>query len=140
MIEVQMVARMMRRGLWLAPILGAGLWLWGGPLYVWSGVAGLGMALLNLWLSARLIGGVADRNPQLLMVVGLATFVLGLILVTCIALVLNAMNLIFFPVTGVSLIGSHLVLVVWEASGGPRDAMAPTSKTTTSTRRPTVRS
>ncbi len=140
MIEVQMVARMVRRGLWSAPLLGAALLLWGGPLYAWSGVAGLGMALLNLWLSARLIGGVADRNPQLLMAVGLATFVLGLILVTCIALALNAMNLVFFPVTGVSLIGSHLVLVLWEASGGPGDGPARTSKSRTSTRRPTVRS
>jgi len=140
LIEVQMVGRMVRRGLWLTPILGAALWLWGGPLYAWSGVAGLGMALLNLWLSARLIGGVADRNPQMLMTVGLATFVLGLLLVTCIALILNAMDLVVFPVTGVSLIGSHLVLVLWEASSGPRNPRPRTSTTATSTRRPTVRS
>ncbi|MDQ3660328.1 MAG: hypothetical protein M3454_04560 [Actinomycetota bacterium] len=135
-----MVARMVRRGLWLAPALGAALWLWGGPLYAWSGVAGLAMALLNLWLSARLIGGAADRNPELLMTVGLATFVLGLILVTCIALILNAMDLVFFPVTGVSLAGTHLVLVLWEASGGSRNGPDRTSKPRASTRRPTVRS
>jgi hypothetical protein len=140
LIEVQMVARMVRRGLWLAPVLGAALWLWAGPLYAWSGVAGLGMALLNLWLSARLIGGVADRDPQLLMAVGLATFFLGLILLTCIALLLNAMDLVFFPVTGVSLVGTHLVLVLWEASGGSGNDPARAAKAKTPIRRPTVRS
>ncbi|MDQ3751447.1 MAG: hypothetical protein M3333_00945 [Actinomycetota bacterium] len=140
MIEVQMVARMVRRGIWLAPALGAILWLLGGPLYARSGVAGLGMALLNLWLSARLIGGVADRDPQMLLIVGLATFVFGLILLTCIALVLNAMDLVFFPVTGASLVGTHLVLVLWEASGGSGNGPAHASTTRAPTRRPTVRS
>ncbi len=137
---MRMVAGMVRRGLLLAPLLGGALWLWGGPLYAWSGIAGLGMALLNLWVSARLIGGVADRNPQLLLAVGMGTFVLGLVLVTVIALILNAMDLVFFPVTGVSLVGSHLVLVLWEASGGSGNGPARTSKTRSSTRRPAVRS
>lgn len=137
---MRMVAGMVRRGLLLAPILGGALWLWGGPLYAWSGIVGLGMALLNLWVSARLIGGVADRNPQLLMAVGMGTFALGLMLVTVIALILNAMDLVFFPVTGVSLIVSHLVLVLWEASGGPGNHPTRASKTQASTRPPAVRS
>ena len=135
-----MVSRMVRRGAWLAPVLGAALWLWSGPLYAWSGVAGLGMALLNLWVAARLIGGAADRDPQMLMTVGLGAFVFGLILLTCIALVLNAMNVVFFPVTGVSLVGTHLVLVLWEASGGSGNGPARPAHTRTSIRRPTVRS
>jgi hypothetical protein len=137
---MRMVAGMVRRGLLLAPGLGVCLWLWGGPLYAWSGSVGLGMALLNLWVSARLIGGVADRNPELLMAVGLATFVLGLALLTAIALILNAMDLVIFPVTGASLIGSHLILVLWEASGGSGDGPAPAPDTRASNRRPAVRS
>lgn len=140
MIEMRMVAGMARRGLMLAPVLAGALWLWGGPLYAWSGIVGLAMALLNLWVSARLIGGVADRNPQLLMAVGLATYVLGLVLVTVIALILNTLDLVFFPVTGVSLIGSHLVLVLWAASGDPGTTPAHESKTQASTRPPAVRS
>jgi hypothetical protein len=135
-----MVARMLRRGVWVAPVLGVILWLWGGPLYAWSGLVGLGMALLNLWLSARLIGGVADRDPQMLLTVGLATFVFGLILLTCIAFVLNVMDLVFFPVTGAGLVGTHLVLVLWEASRGSGNGLARTSTTGATTRRPTVRS
>ena len=140
MIEMRIAAGMVRRGLLLAPVLGACLWLWGGPLYAWSGIVGLGMALLNLWASARLIGGVADRNPQLLMAVGLATFVLGLALLTGIALILNAMDLVIFQVTGACLIGSHLILVLWEASGGSGDGPARAPETQASNRRPAVRS
>lgn len=135
-----MVAGMVRRGVMIAPLLAGLLWLWGGTLYAWSGIVGLGMALLNLWVSARLIGGVADRNPQLLMAVGLATYALGLVLVTVIAFILNALDLVFFPVTGVTLVGSHLLLVLWEASAGPRGIPAPESKKQAPTRPPAVRS
>ena len=133
-----MVAGMVRRGLMIAPLLAGLLWLWGGTLYAWSGIVGLGMALLNLWVSARLIGGVADRNPQLLMAVGLATYALGLVLVTVIALILNALDLVFFPVTGITLVGSHLLRVLWEASAG--GIPAPESKAQAPTRPPAVRS
>jgi hypothetical protein len=78
---------------------------------------GLAMTLGNLWLSAALIGGVAERSPHLLLPVGLATFALGLILLTVIAWLLQRVDVINFPVTGVVLIASHLGLVLWDAAG-----------------------
>lgn len=117
MIERDMVRRMILRGLVLAPVLVAALWLWRGPTYGWSGAVGLGLTLANLWLSARIIGGVAETSPQLLMPAALATFALGLLLLTGAALALEAADLVFFPVTGFVLIVSHLGLVLWEAAG-----------------------
>ena len=117
MIERQMVSRMIRRGLLVAPVLIAALAFWGGIPYAISGAVGIAMTLGNLWLSAVLIGGVAERNPQLLMPVGMATFVLGLLLLTLVAYILRALDVIYFPVTGFVLIGCHLVLVLWEAAG-----------------------
>jgi hypothetical protein len=116
-IERDMVRRMILRGLVLAPVLVAALWLWRGPTYAWSGAVGLALTLGNLWLSARIIGGVAETSPQLLMPAALATFALGLLLLTGAALALQAANLVFFPVTGFVLIASHLGLVLWEAAG-----------------------
>jgi hypothetical protein len=116
-IERDMVRRMILRGLVLAPVLVAALWLWRGPTYGWSGAVGLGLTLANLWLSARIIGGVAETSPQLLMPAALATFALGLLLLTGAALALEAADLVFFPVTGFVLIISHLGLVLWEAAG-----------------------
>lgn len=117
MIELQMVRRMILRGAGLAPVVVAGLWVFGGPLWALSGAVGLAMALANLWFSARIIGGVAENNPQLLLPAGMTAFAVGLAVLTGIALALRAADVVFFPVTGLSLIGAHLVLVLWEASG-----------------------
>lgn len=94
------------------------LGLWGGFGYALSGTLGIGMALLNLWLSARIIGGVADRQPELLAVAGMAGFALGLILLSVIAFLLRSTELVSFPITGFALVVSHLGLVLWEAATG----------------------
>lgn len=112
-----MVRRMTVRALFLAPVLAVGLYLLGDLNYVVSGLVGLAMTLGNLWLAARLIGGVAENKPQLLLPVGLAAFALGLILLTLISVILDRADVIYFPVSGFVLIGSHLVLVLWEAAG-----------------------
>lgn len=117
MIERDMVRRMAVRGLALAPVIVAALWVWRGSTYAWSGAVGLGLTLANLWLSARIIGGVAERSPQLLMPAALATFALSLVLLTGVAFALEAADVVFFPVTGFTLIASHLGLVLWEAAG-----------------------
>lgn len=116
-----MVGRMAKRALVAGPLLVAGLWVWEGPDYALSGAVGIAMTLVNLWLSARIIGSVAERNPQMLMPAALATFVLGLLLLTGIAFALQNIDAIFFPVTGIVLIASHLGLVLWEAAHGHRN-------------------
>jgi hypothetical protein len=131
-----MVRRMARRTMVVGPILVAGLAgagaLDGGSSQAleWglSGAAGLAMTLGNLWLSAALIGGVAERSPQLLLPVGLATFALGLILLTGIAFLLQRIDAITFPVTGFVLIASHLGLVLWDAAGAYDSSNATTNQ------------
>ncbi|HEX2058088.1 MAG TPA: hypothetical protein VHI71_06935 [Actinomycetota bacterium] len=117
MIELRMVGRMARRALFLTPVLVAGLWIAGGPKWGVSGLAGVAMTLVNLWLSARILGVVAERAPRLLLPAGLATFMLGLFVLTMAAVALRALDLVYFPVTGFTLIGCHLGLVLWEAAG-----------------------
>lgn len=124
-----MVKRMAKRAALAGPLVVAGLWLWEGSDYALSGAIGILMTLLNLWLSARIIGAVAEKNPQMLMPTALATFALGLLLLTAIAFVLRSLDFIFFPVTGLVLIGSHLGLVLWEAAG-THDKITPPDTTT----------
>jgi hypothetical protein len=116
-IELKMVGRMTRRALVLTPVLVAVLWVVDGPRWGLSAAAGVAMTLGNLWLSARILGGVAERAPRMLLPAGLATFMLGLFLLTMAALALQALDLVYFPVTGFTLIGCHLGLVLWEAAG-----------------------
>lgn len=117
MIETQMVKRMAIRGVFLAPVVVGALAIAGGWLWAFSAAVGLTMTIGNLWLSARLIGGVAENSPHLLMPVAIATFGLGLLLLTGITIGLKAIDAIYFPVTGFVLIGSHLLLVLVEAAG-----------------------
>jgi protein-S-isoprenylcysteine O-methyltransferase Ste14 len=115
LIEQEMVRRMRTRALVLAPVVAAPLALLGGVGYAISALAGLAMTLANLYLAARIIGGVAERAPQMLMAAALMALALGLFLLTALAVGLRSLELIYFPVTGFVLIGSHLLLVLWEA-------------------------
>jgi hypothetical protein len=116
-IEQQMVKRMMVRGLYLVPALVPALWFWNGSEYAFSGAVGLALTLLNLFLAAQVIGRVADSSPRLLLPAAMVAFTLGLAVVTGFSFVLKSTGVIYFPVTGFSLIGSHLLLVGWEAAG-----------------------
>lgn len=117
MIELQMVRRMALRALAISPVIIGALWIWEGNRYALSGAIGIAMTILNLWLSARLIGGVADKKPEFLMPAAIATFMFGLLVLTGIALALRSFESVYFPVTGFVLIGSHLLVVLWEAAG-----------------------
>jgi hypothetical protein len=129
MIEMQMVKRMALRALIISPAVIAGAWIYGGTRWGVSAAVGIAMTVLNLWLSGRIIGGVAERTPRLLMPVAMATFVLGLMVLTGIALLLRATDAVYFPVTGFTLIGTHLLVVLWEAAGAytklPSSATSP---------------
>ena len=127
MIELQMVRRMTLRALAIAPVIIGGLWVWGGSEYGLSAAIGIAMTILNLWLSGRIIGGVADSKPHLLMPAALATFMLGLLVLTAIALALRGVAALYFPVTGFVLIGSHLLVVLWEAAGAHDKVQPPGS-------------
>ena len=115
MIEAQMVRRMAVRGLILSPFVVVALGVAGGWLWAASAAVGLAMTLGNLWIAGRLIGTVAESSPHMLLPMGLVTFTVGLLLLTLVSLALKAAGLIYFPVTGFVLIGTHLLLVLTEA-------------------------
>lgn len=117
MVEVQMVRRMFSRSLYVAPVLIAGLWLLQGSLWAVSGAAGIAMTLLNLFIAGRIIGSVAENTPRLLLPAAMVALTLGLAVLTGIAFALKASDLVHFPVTGITLVGTHLLLVLWEGAG-----------------------
>jgi hypothetical protein len=116
LIEFQMVRRMAMRALWIAPIVIGATSIFGGVRYGVSAAAGLAMTVGNLLFSGRIIGGVAEKTPQMLLPVGLGAFALGLLLLTAVMFALQAIDIVYIPVTGFVLIGSHLLLVLWEAA------------------------
>jgi len=116
LIELAMVKRMVRRGVLLGPLAAGLLGLLGGIEYGISAAAGILLALANLWLAGRIIGGLAENHPELLLAGAFAAFFLGFVVLALGAIMLRRAGWIDFPVAGVSLIGTHLGLVTWEAA------------------------
>jgi hypothetical protein len=108
---------MITRSLYVAPLLLIALWLWNGTEYAVSGAAGIAMTLLNLLLAAKIIGSVAENTPRLLLPAAMVALTVGLAVLTGIAFALKAWDLVYFPVTGFTLVGTHLLLVLWEGAG-----------------------
>ena len=116
MIELEMVRRMIRRGLLFAPLVTALAWALGGPEYALSAAAGIVLTIVNLWLAGRIIGGLAENRPELLVVGGIAALAAGMGLVIVSLLVLRSVEYLDLTVAGLVLIGSHLGVVLWEAA------------------------
>ena len=110
-----MVGRMAKKAVFITPFVVAALWFFGGPVWALSGALGVAMTIANLWFAARIIGGVADNNPTLLLVAAMGAFTLGLALLGAIAFGLQTLDIADFPVVGFTLIGTHMVLVISEA-------------------------
>ena len=116
MIELEMMRRMIRRGLLLAPVVLAALLILGGVDYMVSGAIGIAITLFNLWLAGRLIGGLAENRPELMMVGAMAALLLNLVVVVIAGVTLKRVDYLDFPTLGVTLISLHLVVVTWEAA------------------------
>ena len=142
MIELALVRRMARRGMVASPVVVAALWLAGGPRQAAAAAVGIALALLNLWIAARVIGGISENRPELLLVAAFAAFAAGLALVIVAGVVLNRLDVIPFETVGLTFVGAHLTLAVWEAAdaflridpskepGGARPRAPRTSKKT----------
>lgn len=111
-----MVRRMIRRGLLLAPAILLALGILGGISAAVSGAIGLGITLFNLWLAGRLIGGLAENKPELVMVGAMAALIVNLVVVVTAGVLLKRVDYLDFTVIGLTLIGLHLVVVTWEAA------------------------
>ena len=129
MIELQMVYRMLKKGVIVAPLVVLPFFIWGGVDAGVSALIGIAMALLNLLLSARIIGGIAENKPSLLLPAAMFAFMLGLGVLVAIAFGLEALDFVTFKITGLVLIGTHLGLVLWEAANAyPVKNVSPSPK------------
>lgn len=112
-----MVQRMVRRGALLAPFVVAFFLLVAGPDGAAASAIGVTLALVNLWASGRVIGGVAENATHLLLPAAMMMLIFSLVLVTIAGAVLTRTDVLDFTITGLVFLGLHLTLVVWEAAG-----------------------
>lgn len=108
---------MVKRGFLLAPFAIAFSFLFQGVDGAAAATVGASLALLNLWVSGRVIGGVAENAMHLLLPAAMLMLVFSLILVSVAGVVMTRTDVLDFTVTGLVFLGMHLTLVVWEAAG-----------------------
>ncbi len=111
-----MVHRMLRRGALAAPLLVTVLWLVGDRSWAVAGAVGVGLTLLNLWVAGRIIGGIAENAPHLLVAAAMGALIFGMVMLMVTVAVLQRTTAVDLPVAGIALAVSHLVLVAWEAA------------------------
>lgn len=100
----------------LSPAIVVAIAFSGGPAWAISAAIGIALTLGNLWLAGRIIGGVAENAPQMLLPAGMAAFLGGMLILIGVALGLKRIDYLEFAVTGITLVVLHLVLVTWEAA------------------------
>ncbi|CAN5764863.1 hypothetical protein BH20ACT23_BH20ACT23_24260 [soil metagenome] len=116
MIELAIVRHMIKRGALLAPILIVVLLAVDGLEAAGAGAIGLGLALLLLWLSGRIIGGLAENRPDLLMAGAMVAMVVSLVGAGVALVALERVDFVDFRVAAITLVTSYLVLIIWEAA------------------------
>jgi hypothetical protein len=116
MIELAIVRHMMVRGALLAPILVLVLLAVAGMEAALAGAIGLGLTLLLLWLSGRILGGLAENRPDLLLVGAMFAMAVSLAGAGVALVALERVDFVDFRVAALTLVASYLVLIIWEAA------------------------
>jgi hypothetical protein len=112
--EREVASHILRTGLVAAPVVCAvAALVWG-----WAGLASVGLAVAivlgNLWISAALLAWAARTSLGLLMGVALFGFLIRFALIAGIVLGLQDQSWVRPVPLGLTLVGTHLGLLVWE--------------------------
>ena len=115
-VEFEMMGHMVRRGLWLTPgvaLIGAVI---GGLEGFLAAIVGLALTIVNLWFGGRVLGGLAENRPDLLLAGVVLVLVIAFAATIGALVALKQVDFIAFPLTAIIFAGSHLILVTWEAA------------------------
>jgi len=113
-VEREVAFDMLKRGVWLAPVvLIAATAIWGSDGTASAGVA-IGLVVVNLVLAALSLSWAASRSLTLLMGMALGGFAVRMALVTVVLLLVKDEPWIDLTALGVSVLATHLGLLFWE--------------------------
>jgi len=112
--EVQISRDLVRRGLIVAPLVLAVAGVAAGVHGALSAAFAMGLVLFNFLLAAWLISVTAPISLSLMMGVILGGYILRLALITLAVFAVRHTGWISIPTLGVTIIVTHLGLLVWE--------------------------
>ncbi|MGH9113103.1 MAG: ATP synthase subunit I [Acidimicrobiales bacterium] len=113
-VERELAFDMLKRGVWLAPVVViAATLIWGRDGAASAAVA-IAVVLVNLVLAAISLSWAARRSLTLLMAVALGGFVVRMALVTVVMVLVKDEPWIDLVALGVTVLVTHLGLLFWE--------------------------
>jgi ABC-type proline/glycine betaine transport system permease subunit len=115
-VEFELTGHMVRRGLWLTPVVVLVSVVIGGLEAFPGAVLGIALALANLWFGGWVLGGLAENRPDLLLPGAIVVLAVAFGATIGALTALKQVDFIAFPMTAIIFAGSHLTLVTWEAA------------------------
>jgi hypothetical protein len=113
-VEVKVTADMVKRGLWVTPVLiGVAYLIWGSEGAA-SAAFAIGLVLVNFLLSAALIAYTAKISLGLMMGATLFGYLIRLGLIMLAVVLVKDAGWISLPALGTTIIVTHLGLLLWE--------------------------
>ncbi len=113
-VERELAVDMLKRSVWIAPVVvigAAAIWGTDGAA---SAVVAIALVLVNLLLAAFSLSWAARRSLNLLMAVALGGFVVRMGLVTVVMLLVKDRPWVDLVALGVTILVTHLGLLFWE--------------------------
>jgi len=112
--EVAVSSDMIKRGLFVAPVLIAACAVIWGLDGAWSGAYGIAIVLANFALAAAFIASAARISLGLMMAATLFGYIIRLALIFLAVWLVKDAGWISFPALGSTIIITHLGLLFWE--------------------------
>jgi len=113
-IERDIAVDLAKKAAIVTPIAVIGLGLWRGPDAALGAFLALALIVVNFFASAAILGWTAKHAPHALAGVAMLSFLGRLLIITIIGAGIKQLDIVDFPVFGITLVVSYLALLFWE--------------------------
>jgi len=113
-IEREIAVDLAKKAAIVTPIVVIAVGIWRGPDAALAAFLALALVVVNFFASAAILGWTARRAPHALAGVAMLSFLGRLVIITIIGAGVKQLDIVDFPVFGITLVVSYLALLFWE--------------------------
>jgi hypothetical protein len=113
-IERDIAIDLAKKAAIVTPIVVIGVGIWRGPDAALGAFLALALVVVNFFASAAILGWTAKHAPHALAGVAMLSFLGRLLIITIIGAGIKQLDIVDFPVFGITLVVSYLALLFWE--------------------------
>ena len=113
-IEREIAVDLAKKAAIITPVVVIGVGIWRGPDAALGAFLALALVVVNFFASAAILGWTAKHAPHALAGVAMLSFLGRLLIITIIGAGIKQLDIVDFPVFGITLVVSYLALLFWE--------------------------